>query len=133
MFYECGTISPMKSNNYFDRFKKISVADWIIIGFMTAIAIFALYMCIGFSVSLANGLTLFGDSAKYTNDAVEVAGPTSSDIIVLVLYWILTAMVLALDVFYIFFKKPSDKKPVRKEIVDGKTVIIEEEKDTHNA
>ena len=123
----------MKNNNYFDRFKKISIADWIIIGFMSAIAIFALYMCIGFTISLANGLTLFGDSTKYTNDVVETAGPTSADIIVLILYWVLTALVLALDIFYIFFKKPSDKKPVKKEIVDGKTVIISEEKDNNNA
>jgi len=129
----CGTIRPMKNNNYFERFKKISKADWIIIGLMSAAVIFALYMSISFSVTLSNGLTLFGDSAKYTNDAVEISGPTNADISVLILFWVLTILVLALDVFYLFFKKIDDKKVVKKEIVDGRTVIISEEKDTSHA
>ena len=119
----------MEKKSYFDRFKKFTVGDWIAIGFMTAIALFSLYMCISFSVKLGQGLTLFGDSAKYTNDTVETVGPTSADITVTVIYWIVTILVLLLDIFIVFIKKPTQKKVVKKDIVDGRTVIIKEDRD----
>lgn len=75
---------------------------------------------------MASGLTLFGDSNQY-NNTIESAGPTFSDITVLILYWVLTISVIGIDVYFIFFKKKDTKKYSRKEIVDGKTVIVKED------
>lgn len=93
---------------------------------MSLLSIFALYLCISFSVKMAQGLTIFGDSNQY-NNTLETSGPTMGDISVLILYWILTISVLGIDIYFIFFKKTDDKKYPRKEIVDGKTVIIKED------
>lgn len=103
--------------------------DWITIGFMGLITVIGLYMSIAFTVKIAQGLTLFGDSTN-SSGAVETS-VTSTDYIVLSLYWVLTVLVLALLVYTLFFKKINDEKPTRKEIVNGKTVIIKdsEEKD----
>ena len=120
---------PMKKNFLSQRFHSFDKGTLLTIIAMTVIDLFALYMSIAFSVKLASGLTLFGDSSTYTNDAVEVKGPTSSDITVLILFWVLTVLVLALDIYLIFFKKQNNEKIVRKEIYNGKTILVEEKND----
>lgn len=117
----------MKNKDYFSRFKKMSIDDYIIIGFLTLVVILGLYFSISFSVKMGLGYTLFGDSSKYSNDVMEVHGPTSADIYVLILFWVLTALTLTIDVFIVFFKKIEKKNVVRKEIVDGKAVVVKEE------
>ncbi len=119
----------MKKNYLSQRFHSFDKGTLLTIIAMTVIDLFALYMSIAFSVKLASGLTLFGDSSTYTNDAVEVKGPTSSDITVLILFWVLTVLVLALDIYLIFFKKQNNEKIVRKEIYNGKTILVEEKND----
>jgi uncharacterized membrane protein YhaH (DUF805 family) len=119
----------MKNENYFSRFGKMTKDDYIIIGFLTLVVILGLYFSIAFSVKMSMGYTLFGDSSKYVNDTMEVSGPTSADLYVLILFWVLTVLALAIDVFLVFFRKTDKKDIVRKEIVDGKAVIVKEEKD----
>lgn len=118
----------MKENKLIKRFKSLSIADYIVIIFMTLIALFALYMCIGLTIKMSQGFTLFGDSNAYDN-TLETVGPTSSDIAVLVLYWVLTGIVFFIDIYLIFFKKIEDKQIVKKDIIDGKTVIVKEDED----
>lgn len=117
---------------YVDRFKKFKASDWIVASFMLLILVAGLYLSIAFSVKLSQGFTLFGDSSKYTNSEVETSGPTSADIWVLVFYWVLSLLLLALWIYYVFFRKLEDKKPVRKTIENGRTVVITEEETKNN-
>lgn len=121
----------MNKKNYFERFKHISKADYIVIIFMTLLLIFAFYMSIAFSVKMSQGFTLFGDANSFDASKIETSGPTAADISVLITHWVLTGLLLALDIYFIFFKKPEEKKYVKKEIVDGKTVVVKEEKHDH--
>lgn len=116
----------MKNENIKNHFKKMSIHDIISLVFMGLASVLGLYMSIGMSVSIANGKTLFGDSANHEN--VMETTVSSSDYIVMSLFWILTAAVLALFVYYLVFKKLDEKKPVKKEIVQGKTVVVKEDK-----
>ncbi len=119
----------MEKENYLSRFKKMSRDTYIIIVFMTLIALLGLYFSIAFSVKMSSGWTLFGNSSQYSNTVMEEKGPTSADISVLILFWVLTILVLATDIYVAFFKKIENKKVIRKEIVDGKAVIVQEEKE----
>ncbi len=119
----------MEKENYLSRFRKMNRDTYIIIAFMTIIALLGLYFSIAFSVKMASGYTLFGDSSQYSNSIMEQKGPTGADISVLILFWVLTVLVLATDIYVTFFKKIENKKVIRKEIVDGKAVIIQEEKE----
>ncbi len=119
----------MEKENYLSRFRKMNRDTYIIIAFMTIIALLGLYFSIAFSVKMASGYTLFGDSSQYSNSIMEQKGPTGADISVLILFWVLTILVLAIDIYVTFFKKIENKKVIRKEIVDGKAVIIQEEKE----
>jgi uncharacterized membrane protein len=122
----------MKNKDYFSRFRTMKPATWIIIAFMGVIDIVGFYFSIAMSIKLSQGVTLFGDSNSYNSSAVETAGPTQADLSVLSLFWILTLLVFALFIYYVFFRKEDTAAPVRKEIVNGKTVIVkEEEKDSH--
>lgn len=122
-----GKIKDMEKENYFARFRKMTKDDYIVIGFLTLVVLLGLYFSIAFSVKMSSGITLFGDSSQYSNTVVETAGPTAADISVLILFWVLTVLALAIDVYLVFFKKIEKKKLVQKEIVDGKAIIIKEE------
>ena len=120
-----GKITGMKNNNYLSRFKKLTKNDIVLIVLMGLALFLGLYMSISMSVKISQGYTLFGDSNNHSNEVETVT--TSSDYLVLSLYWVLTALVLGLFVYHLFFKKPSDEKNVvRKSIVDGKTVVVKE-------
>lgn len=92
-------------------------------------------MSISFSIKISEGYTLFGDSSNYAGK-YETGGPYQADYHVLILYWVLSALLLLLDIYYIFIKKPKKENLVKKTIVDGKTVIYTEDdkengKDNH--
>ena len=121
----------METKNYFSRFKKMRAKHWVIIAGATIATILGLYFSIGMSVSISQGKTLFGDASLVTKET-EISGPTNADISVLVLFWVLTALILAFTVYYVFFAKVDNSKPVKKEVVNGKVIVIkekEEEKD----
>lgn len=115
----------MKNEKIKEHFKKMTKHDIFSIACMGLASILGLYMSIGMSVSVANGKTLFGDSNNHEN--VMETAVSRNDYIVLTLFWVLTAIVLFLFIYYLIFKKPEDKKIVKKEIVEGKTVIVKEE------
>jgi hypothetical protein len=131
VFSFCGKIPHMEKLKH--RFQQFSVADWVTFAFMTLVMAFGLYMSISMSVKLAQGITLFGDSSVYDNTAIERDGPTGADISVLVLYWVLSVAMIALFVYFTFFKKVGEEKKVtQKRIEDGRTVIIKEKENDHN-
>lgn len=131
VFSFCGKIPRMEKLK--QRFQQFSVADWVTFAFMTLVMAFGLYMSISMSVKLAQGITLFGDSSVYDNTAIERDGPTGADISVLVLYWVLSVAMIALFVYFTFFKKVGEEKKVtQKRIEDGRTVIIKEKDNDHN-
>ena len=98
--------------NYLERFKKFDVHYWIIVIFLFVVNFLGLYFSIGMSVKMASGYTLFGSSSTLPKD-VERIGPTSSDILVLTIFWISTAIVLLTFIYYSFIKKV-DKKEIEK-------------------
>lgn len=110
-----------------ERISKFTKDDWIIIGFAILMVFVGLYFSIAMAVSLSNGLTLFGNSENSNTKEVEVNGPTGSDILVVVIIWVLTAVVLGFVVFKFFFQKQEKKEIVHKEVVNGKTVYLMEE------
>lgn len=108
--------------------------EWIVIAALLVVVAILLYFSIGMSVSIGNGYTLFGDTS-YTGQEAEIQGPTGSDITVLSLFWVLTALLLALFVYRLvlgirhLLKEEEEKvKIVRKTIVNGRTVVVKEER-----
>jgi|LAHS01.1.fsa_nt_gb hypothetical protein len=118
-------------NNLKKRFASFAVGDWIILAFSVVMTIVGLYFSIAMSVKLSQGVTLFGNSDAYTGD-IETQGPTQADKLILSLFWILSLILLGFSVFYAFFKSMAKKPVVHKEIVAGRTVIIQEKKDSHD-
>lgn len=116
----------MNKKNYWDRFKHFKKSTWILIGFMAVIEIVGLYFSISMSVKLSQGLTLFGNPGSFDSSVVETTGPTSADLQVLSFYWILTGLLLLLLLFYLFIRKEDTSIPAKKEIVNGKTVIVKD-------
>ena len=98
--------------NYFERFKKFDGHYWIIVISLFVVTFLGLYFSIGMSVKMVSGYTLFGSSSTLPKD-VERIGPTSSDILVLTIFWISTAIVLLTFIYYSFIKKV-DKKEIEK-------------------
>lgn len=109
-----------------NRFRKINRDEWIVIAALLVVLAILLWFSIGMSISLSQGFTLFGDPSN-TTGKVETDGPTSSDITVLSLFWILTVLILVIFVYRLFFRKIEKTNVVRKEIVNGKTIIVKEE------
>ena len=113
----------MKS--YWNRFKSFTIHDWISNGFMFVALVIGLYFSISFSVKRDSGFTLFGDANRQDN-VREVKGPTTSDLLVLSIFWIFTALLFALFVYTFFFKKQENLHLNEKDVVDGKTVVRKE-------
>ena len=109
----------MKS--YWNRFKSFTIHDWISNGFMFVALVIGLYFSISFSVKRGSGFTLFGDANRQDN-VREVKGPTTSDLLVLSIFWIFTALLFFLFVYTFFFKKQENLHLNEKDVVDGKTV-----------
>ncbi|MFA6829975.1 MAG: hypothetical protein WCR67_04660 [Bacilli bacterium] len=108
------------------RFSRFTVNDWVIAISLTVVMIVGVVFSICFSVKLSQGYTLFGNSDAFAGNVVESVGPTSADIMVTTLFWILSVILLAYDVFFFFFRKIEKKTVVHKEIINGRTIVIEE-------
>ncbi|MDY5650240.1 MAG: hypothetical protein SPK64_04310, partial [Candidatus Enterosoma sp.] len=91
---------------------KFDVHYWIIVISLFVVTFLGLYFSIGMSVKMVSGYTLFGSSSTLPKD-VERIGPTSSDILVLTIFWISTAIILLTFIYYSFIKKV-DKKEIEK-------------------
>lgn len=126
-FFNFDKIINMKNTNYWSRFSKLTKRDWVIIVSMGLVFFFLLYMSIGMSVKMAQGMSLFGDSS-YNGSEVEMQ-VTSTDLGILSLFWILSILLGALFVYTFFFKKMEQKTMTRKEVVGGKIVVVEEKKE----
>lgn len=114
----------MRIIEYFkERFKKFKKDDYILLSFLFVFLIIILYFTISMTISIANGYTLFG----YQNGEAETV-PSYFDTICLSLFWVLSSLLLITFFYNLIFKKIKDKKVVKKEIVDGKTIYIDDEK-----
>ena len=111
-----------------ERFKALTIHDYIVVILCFVVLVLGLYLAIGMSVSVSKGLTLFGDSKNQSGDA-EVTGPTRADISVLVLVWILVALMIVIFIYLLLFKKPTQKLKVTKEVIDNKVVDIKAQAD----
>lgn len=116
----------MKNKNLPVFLKKTKNEWFSVIGLGIAVFL-GLYFSISFSVVIAQGKSLFGSSSNLEGN-VELS-TTNTDLVVLSLFWILTILLLALFVYVSFFKKSDETKPVRKEIVDGRTVVVKEKEE----
>lgn len=115
----------MKEN----RFSQFDRDDWVTLIASALISLVGLYFGISLSVKMSMGYTLFGASNSTKTDQVEVKGPTGNDIMVLVLVWVLTALILGFVIYFAFFKKKEKKEVIHKDFVNGRTVILKEEKE----
>lgn len=109
-----------------ERFSKFTIHDYLPMICLAIVFIFGLYFAISMSVTLSKGLTLFGDSNQRPS-GIEMEGPTSADISVLSLIWVLVALLLATLIYLIFFKKPVKNGVTKKEIIDNKIVEVKQE------
>lgn len=99
-----------KIKKYFvNRVKSFDVGSYIVLISMFIFVIIGLYFSIGMSISLSKGLTLFGDSSNASN-TIEINGPTSSDILVITFFWIITVLLLLTFIYFLFFKKLKNDK-----------------------
>lgn len=115
-------------NKLKERFKALTIHDYIVVILCFVVLVLGLYLAIGMSVSVSKGLTLFGDSKNQSGDA-EVTGPTRADISVLVLVWILVALMIVIFTYLLLVKKPTQKLKVTKEVIDNKVVDIKAQAD----
>ena len=117
----------MKKKNLLERFKSFPKGDWVLLVSAFLLDICAFVFSIGFSVKIGEGKTLFGDTKQYASDIIETKGPTTGDIEMLVLFWIVAVLLLAYIVYALFSQKQKEGPIVHKDIMNGRTIIIEEE------
>ena len=108
-----------------ERFSQFTIHDYLPIVCLTILFAFGLYFSISMSITIAKGLTLFGDSNTRPS-GVETEGPTSADISVLSLIWILVVLLLVILIYLIFFKKTVKNSVTKKEVIDNKIIEIKQ-------
>lgn len=87
------------------------------------------YFAIAMNVKIAQGLTLFGNANQFKDNVIEATGPSYSDYLIMSLIYVLSVLLLVYLVFVLFFRKEEKRRIVHKEIVNGKTVILEDSKE----
>lgn len=93
-----------KLREYFKRFKKFNFTMWVTSISMFIFSVIGLYFSIGMTVKICSNLTLFGNSSNTKNE-IEITGPSSNDVIVVVTFWILTVLLTLTFVYFTFIKK----------------------------
>ncbi len=109
-----------------ERFLAYSLEERISLGLAFLMMIVGFYFAISMNVKIASGLTLFGNANSFKDGVIESTNPSYSDYLIMSMIYILSILLLVYLVFSIFFRKIEKKKIVKKEIVNGKTVILED-------
>ena len=109
-----------------ERFLAYSLEERISLGLAFLMMIVGFYFAISMNVKIASGLTLFGNANSFKDGVIESTNPSYSDYLIMSMIYILSILLLVYLVFSIFFRKIEKKRIVKKEIVNGKTVILED-------
>lgn len=109
-----------------ERFRAFSLEEKISLVLAFLMMLVGFYFAISMNVKIASGLTLFGNANRFKDGVIESKGPSYSDYLIMSMIYILSILLLGYLVFVVFFKKIEKKKVIRKEIVNGKTVILED-------
>ena len=107
--------------NLFDRFKKFKAENWIICVIMLITTICISSYTIACISTIASGKTLFGGKDS-TNFFLK-----NADILMTVLFSILSLIMFETFVYTTFFKKIDEKEATRKIIDHGKVVEVSDE------
>lgn len=120
-------------NKLKEKILSFSIGEKISLVLVLIFTIIGFYLAINMNIKIASGLTLFGNANSFKDGVIESTNPSYSDYLITILIYILSFVLLSYLVFVLFIKKIEKKKIIRKEIVNGKTVILEdtdkEEKD----
>ncbi len=109
-----------------ERFLAYSLEERISLGLAFLMMIVGFYFAISMNVKIASGLTLFGNANSFKDGVIESTNPSYSDYLIMSMIYILSILLLVYLVFSVIFRKIEKKKIVKKEIVNGKTVILED-------
>lgn len=114
-------------NKLKEKILSFSIGEKISLILILLFVILGYYLAINMNIKIASGLTLFGNANSFKDGVIESTNPSYSDYLITILVYILSSVLLFYLIFVLFIKKPEKKKIIRKEIVNGKTVILEDE------
>ncbi len=113
-------------NKLKEKILSFSIGEKISLVLVLIFTIIGFYLAINMNIKIASGLTLFGNANSFKDGVIESTNPSYSDYLITILIYILSFVLLFYLVFVLFIKKIERKKIIRKEIVNGKTVILED-------
>ncbi len=113
-------------NKLKEKILSFSIGEKISLILVLIFTIIGFYLAINMNIKMASGLTLFGNANSFKDGVIESTNPSYSDYLITILIYILSFVLLSYLVFVLFIKKIEKKKIIRKEIVNGKTVILED-------
>lgn len=113
-------------NKLKEKILSFSIGEKISLVLVLIFTIIGFYLAINMNIKIASGLTLFGNANSFKDGVIESTNPSYSDYLITILIYILSFVLLFYLVFILFIKKIERKKIIRKEIVNGKTVILED-------
>ncbi len=113
-------------NKLKEKILSFSIGEKISLILVLIFTIIGFYLAINMNIKIASGLTLFGNANSFKDGVIESTNPSYSDYLITILIYILSFVLLSYLVFVLFIKKIEKKKIIRKEIVNGKTVILED-------
>ncbi len=113
-------------NKLKEKILSFSIGEKISLILVLIFTIIGFYLAINMNIKIASGLTLFGNANSFKDGVIESTNPSFSDYLITILIYILSFVLLSYLVFVLFIKKIEKKKIIRKEIVNGKTVILED-------
>lgn len=113
--------------NLFDRFKKFKAENWIICIVMLIMTICISSYTIACISTIASGKTLFGGKDS-TNFFLK-----NADILMTILFSVLSLIMFATFVYTTFFKKIDEKEVTRKIIDHGKVVEVDKDENKYDS
>ena len=113
-------------NKFIEKIKSFTLQEKISLILILIFMIIGYYFAINMNIKIASGLTLFGNANSFKDGVIESTNPSYSDYLITILIYVLSTILLAYLIFVLFIKKQEKKVVIKKEIVNGKTVILED-------
>ena len=104
----------------FDRFKKFKTENWVICILMLIMTVLISSYTIACIINISAGKTIYGGQDS-TNFFLK-----NADILMTILFGVLSIIMFATLVYTVFFKKIEEKEVTRKIIEHGKVVEVKE-------